>query len=75
MSASRTVTVADVVSSVISSDAGAHLAASQAGAAVQIALHTVIGLYCLGGYTLDIDLGNGYFLHCSLKPAPQWSRS
>lgn len=72
MTTNRTVTVADVVSSVISSDAGADLAASQAGAAVQIALRTVIGLYCLGGYTLDIDLGNGHFLHCSLKPAPQW---
>ena len=34
-----------------------------------IALRTVIGLNCMNGRTLDIDLGNGHFLHCSLKRA------
>lgn len=68
-------TIFDVVSSVLTSDVGCHLTLLQASNAVDIALRTVIGLYCLGGNTLDIDLGNGHFLHCSLKPAPKWVRS
>jgi|GEM_PF-2561903 len=69
MSSARTATIADVVSSVLTSDAGGHLTLRQASNAVHIALRTVIGLNCLGGNTLDIDLGNGHFLHCSLKRA------
>lgn len=69
MSTHRTATIADVVDSVISSDAGGRLTQRQAGDAVHTALRTVIGLNCLGGNTLDIDLGNGHFLHCGLKRA------
>lgn len=63
----RTATIADVVGSVLTSDAGGRLTQRQAGDAVHTALRTVIGLHCLGGNTLNIDLGNGHFLHCSLK--------
>lgn len=66
---SRTATIAEVVQSTLSSDAGATLSADQVKTAMHIALRTVIGLNCLGGSTLDIDLGNGHYLHCSLKRA------
>ena len=69
MSTSRTATVADVARSVLTSDAGGRLTDRQAHDAVHIALRTVIGLNCMNGRTLDIDLGNGHFLHCSLKRA------
>jgi len=69
MSTHVTATIGDVVSSVLSSDAGGRLNKRQAGDAVHLALRTVIGLRCLGGNTLDIDLGNGHFLNCSLKRA------
>lgn len=67
MSAERTVTVADVARSVITSDGGARLKEREVTTTVQLALRTVIGLNCMNGKTLDIDLGNGHFLHCSLK--------
>lgn len=69
MSTHVTATIGDVVSSVLSSDAGTRLNKRQVGDVVHLALRTVIGLSCLGGHTLDIDLGNGHFLHCSLKRA------
>jgi len=71
MTTAHIATIPDVIRAVISSDEGADLIASHAGAAVQIALVTVIGLHCLGDRTLDIDLGNGHFLHCSLKRSIQ----
>lgn len=69
MSTNRTATVADVVRSVLTSDAGGRLTEHQVHDAVHLALRTVIGLNCMNGRTLDIDLGNGHFLHCSLKRA------
>ena len=65
----RTGTIAQVAQSVLSSDVGSTLKEQQVHATLDIALRTVIGLNCLGGNTLDIDLGNGHFLHCSLKRA------
>ena len=62
-------TIADVAKSVVSSDSGHTLQAPQVNLTMDIALRTVIGLNCLAGNTLDIDLGNGHFLHCSLKQA------
>ena len=49
MNVNRNATIAQVASSVATSDAGSSIKASQA--------HAV----------LDIDLGNGHVLHCSLK--------
>lgn len=69
MTTTRTATVADVAHSVLTSDAGGRLNERQAHDAVHLALRTVIGLNCMNGRTLDIDLGNGHFLHCSLKRA------
>ena len=63
----RTGTIAQVAQSVVSSDVGSTLKEPQVYATLDIALRTVIGLNCLGGNTLDIDLGNGHFLYCSLK--------
>ena len=65
----RTGTIAQVAQSVLTSDTGAKLKEQDVHATLDIALRTVIGLNCLGGNTLDIDLGNGHFLHCSLKRA------
>ncbi|MFE8644154.1 hypothetical protein ACFX58_03605 [Sphingomonas sp. NCPPB 2930] len=65
----RHASIADVVQSVLTSDAGGRLTPQQAGDAVEAALRTVIGLNCLKASTLDIDLGNGHTLHCSLKRA------
>lgn len=65
----RNGTIAQVAQSVLSSDVGSTLKEPQVHAILDIALRTVIGLNCLGGNTLDIDLGNGHFLHCSLKRA------
>ena len=62
-------TIAQVAESVLSSDTGFKLPSDHVHATLNIALRTVIGLNCLGGGTLDIDLGNGHFLHCSLKRA------
>ncbi len=69
MTMNRTATVADVAHSVLSSDAGGQLKEREVNTTVHLALRTVIGLNCLKGRTLDIDLGNGHFLHCSLKQA------
>jgi hypothetical protein len=69
MSTTRTATVADVARCVLTLDAGGRLTDRQAHDAVHIALRTVIGLNCMNGGTLDIDLGNGHFLSCSLKRA------
>ena len=65
----RTGTIAQVAQSVLSSDVGSTLKEPQVHATLDIALRTVIGLNCLGGNTLDIDLGNGHYLHCSVKKA------
>lgn len=69
MSAERTATIADVIRAVLSSDGAAQLSAVHASLAVDLALRKVIGTNCLGGSSLDIDLGNGHFLHCSLRRA------
>ncbi len=69
MTTNRTATVADVARSVLTSDAAGQLAPRDVNTTVQLALRTVIGLNCMNGNTLDIDLGNGHFLHCSLKRA------
>jgi hypothetical protein len=68
MSMHRNATISQVAASVASSDAGRDIKASQAQAVLHIALRT-IGLNCLNGRTLDIDLGNGHILHCSVKRA------
>lgn len=69
MSTTRNATIADVVRSVLTSDAGGSLKEPQVTTTLDIALRTVIGLNCLNGCALDIDLGNGHTLHCSLKRA------
>lgn len=69
MSAERTTTIADVIRAVLASDGAAQLSAVHASLAVDLALRKVIGMNCLAGNSLDIDLGNGHFLHCSLKRA------
>lgn len=69
MSTTRSTTVGAIVRSVLNSDAGHRLSQHPATEAVHIALRTVIGLNCLGGNSVDIALGNGYVLHCTLKQA------
>lgn len=71
MSAERTATIADVIRAVLSSDGAAQLSAVHASLAVDLALRKVIGMNCLAGNRLDIDLGNGHVLHCSLGVALQ----
>lgn len=49
---------------------GFRLAVSAPGIAhvLDVALRSKVGIACLGGRELDIDLGNGYFLRCTLVP-------
>lgn len=69
MSMHKTATIGDVCRAVLSSNGGAQLSAVRTSVAVDLALRSVIGLNCLGGATVDIDLGNGHLLHCSVRRA------
>lgn len=71
MNPHRTTAIADVIRAVLASDAGVQLSAVHASLAVDLALRKVIGMNCLAGNRLDIDLGNGHVLHCSLGVALQ----
>ena len=71
MSPHGTTTIADVIRAVLASDAGVQLSAVHASLAVGLALRDVIGRHCLRDESLDIDLGNGHVLHCSLGVALQ----
>lgn len=64
----KTATIEEIVRSVMSKDGASTLAKRQVNNAIQLALRSVVGLYCLDGDELDIDLGNGYALRCSLVP-------
>ncbi|MEG0936542.1 MAG: hypothetical protein RSE32_07970 [Comamonas sp.] len=69
MSMTRTATTTDVAQSVCSCDGAEGLPIIQTAQIVDFTLRTVIGLNCLGGNVLDIDLGNGHVLSCSVKQA------
>lgn len=69
MSTTRTATTADVAHSVCSCDDATDLPVIQTAKIVDFTLRKVIGLNCLGGNVLDIDLGNGHVLSCSVKKA------
>lgn len=71
MSTGRTAAIADVIRAVLASDGAAQLSAVHVSLAVDLALRKVIGMNCLGGSSLDIDLGNGHVLHCSLQRSIQ----
>lgn len=71
MSTHHTAAIADVIRAVLASDGAAQLSAVHASLAVDIALRKVIGMNCLAGRSLDIDLGNGHVLRCSLGAALQ----
>jgi hypothetical protein len=68
MSTTRTATTTDVAHSVCTCD-GAEGLLVQTAKIVDFTLRTVIGLNCLGGNVLNIDLGNGHVLSCSVKQA------
>lgn len=63
----RHATTADVACSVANSDANPQLSPEQALQVVDITLRTVIGLNCLNGSALHIDLNNGHVLICEVK--------
>lgn len=65
----RKATIADVQRSVASRDDAANLDHKQIQQIVDFTLRNVIGLNCLGGRPLHIDLGNGHILVCRLKRA------
>ena len=69
MSTTRTATIADVAHSVSTCDGAEDLPVIQTAKIVDFTLRTVIGLNCLSGNVLDIDLGNGHILSCSVKKA------
>ena len=69
MSTTRTATTADVAHSVCSCDEAANLPIVQTTKIVDFTLRKVIGLNCLNGTVLNIDLGNGHVLSCSVKQA------
>ena len=69
MSTTRTATIADVAHSVCTCDGAEGLPVVQTANIVDFTLRTVIGLNCLGGNVLDINLGNGHILSCSVKKA------
>lgn len=69
MSITRTATIADVTHSVCTCDGAEGLSVVQTAKIMDFALRTVIGLNCLGGNVLDINLGNGHILSCNVKKA------
>jgi len=69
MSTPRTATTTDVAHSVCTCDGAEGLPVVQTAKIVDFTLRTVIGLNCLGGNVLNIDLGNGHVLSCSVKQA------
>ena len=69
MSATRTATVADVAHSVCTCDGAEGLPITQTVQIVDFTLRKVVGLNCLGGNVLNINLGNGHILSCTVKKA------
>lgn len=69
MSTTRIATTADVAHSVCTCDGAEGLPVIQTAKIVDFTLRTVIGLNCLGGNVLDINLGNGHVLSCTVKKA------
>ena len=65
----RNGTLQDIADSVARLPAGRALTEEWVRKLVDATLRTVIGLNCLNSHTLDIDLGNGHILSCSLKRA------
>lgn len=63
----RNATISDVARSVASCDGAASLDKDQTQQIVDFMLRKVIGLNCLGGNTLHIDLNNGHILVCDVK--------
>ena len=61
--------IADVAHSVCSLDSSEGMPVIQASKIIDSTLRTVIGMNCLDGNVLDIDLGNGHILSCSVKKA------
>jgi hypothetical protein len=61
------ITIGQLAKSVFYSDSHNGRGSSpQVAHELEIALKTKVGLLCDGGSTVDIDLGNGYLLHCSV---------
>lgn len=69
MNTTRTATIADVAHSVCTCDGAEGLSVVQTAKIMDFALRTVIGLNCLSGNVLNINLGNGHVLSCSVKKA------
>ena len=69
MTTTRFASTADVAHSVCTSEGAQSLPLVQTTKIVDFALRTVIGLNCQHGNTLDINLGNGHVLSCSIKKA------
>ena len=69
MKSSLACTLQDIADSVARLPAGTALPEQKVRKLVDATLRTVIGLNCLNSHTLDIDLGNGHVLSCSLKKA------
>lgn len=62
------ITIGQLAKSVFHSDSHNGRGSSlQVAHELEIALKTKVGLLCDGGSTVDIDLGNGYLLHCSVE--------
>ncbi|WP_182283180.1 hypothetical protein [Comamonas testosteroni] len=69
MTTTRFASTADVAHSVCTSEGAQSLPLVQNTKIVDFTLRTVIGLNCQNGNTLDINLGNGHVLSCSVKKA------
>jgi hypothetical protein len=65
----RTGTINDLARAVINSDFAVleQVSAEQIQKILDTALRTVIGLNCLAASGLDIDLGNGHVMSCTVK--------
>lgn len=61
--------IADVAHSVCSLDSSEGMPVIQASKIIDSTLRTVIGMNCLGDRSVEIDLGNGHTLCCSVKKA------
>ncbi len=64
------VTIMQLAKAVADSDGfNGHTHVFQIAHVLEIALKTRLGILCLDGHTVDIDLGNGHVLHCAVKKA------
>lgn len=69
MSTNRTATTADIAHSVCTCEGAQDLPVIQTAKIVSFTLRTVIGLNCQNGDVLNINLGDGHILSCSIKKA------